>query len=226
MKVWIFAHLNSSNIYILRKSHMTWGGMLILGRVTLDFNSTPINDGHRTVLSLASCHRRRESRKARGRKWKPALQQRLAKQHTVSFFCNKNGPMDCKQVVQPVWKICSSHWIISPSTGENKKYWSHHPDCLRFEVKCWSLSTQSVDRVDGFHSRILQIQDYSRKNLQNPSFKQHPTYVFTKFQLPNPNKKLIFEKPLPLVALLQPTSIAATQLLHHSLRPPDSFLAL
>ena len=27
---------------------------------------------------------------------------------------------------QPIWKICSSNWIISPSRGENKKYLSCH----------------------------------------------------------------------------------------------------
>ena len=27
---------------------------------------------------------------------------------------------------QPIWKICSSNWIISPSRGENS--WKHQPD--------------------------------------------------------------------------------------------------
>ena len=27
---------------------------------------------------------------------------------------------------QPIWKICSSNWIMSPSRVENKHVWNHH----------------------------------------------------------------------------------------------------
>ena len=28
--------------------------------------------------------------------------------------------------LQPIWKICSSNWIISPNRDENKNIWNHH----------------------------------------------------------------------------------------------------
>ena len=36
---------------------------------------------------------------------------------------------------QPIWKICSSNWIISPSRGEIKKNWNHHLDNVHANSK-------------------------------------------------------------------------------------------
>ena len=38
---------------------------------------------------------------------------------------NPNGGL--KWWFQPIWKICSSNWIISPDRGKHKKhFWNHH----------------------------------------------------------------------------------------------------
>ena len=39
---------------------------------------------------------------------------------------------------QPVWKICSSNWIISPSRIE-KRNWNHHPVICIWVILCASL---------------------------------------------------------------------------------------
>ena len=43
---------------------------------------------------------------------------------------------------QPVWKICLSNWIISPSKGENKKYLKPPPKYIVFtnhQLEWWSI---------------------------------------------------------------------------------------
>ena len=32
---------------------------------------------------------------------------------------------------QPVWKTCSSNWIISPNRSEHKNLWNHHPENIK-----------------------------------------------------------------------------------------------
>ena len=65
---------------------------------------------------------------------------------------------------QPIWKICSSNWIISPGRGENKKYLScHHLEILDYlllsktghglvstwnPAMCWNL--WGVEPLDSF----------------------------------------------------------------------------
>ena len=44
---------------------------------------------------------------------------------------------------QPIWKLCSSNWIISPSRGENKKYLKPPPRNL------WFSSEPRVTKVQG-----------------------------------------------------------------------------
>ncbi len=40
---------------------------------------------------------------------------------------------------QPMWKICSSNWIISPSKGEDKKCLKPPPRQLLKVIKAWTL---------------------------------------------------------------------------------------
>ena len=45
---------------------------------------------------------------------------------------------------QPIWKICSSKWIISPGRGENKKYLSnHHLGEVHFKNSSFGLNDRT-----------------------------------------------------------------------------------
>ena len=175
--------------------------MLIFGDLTLDFNSNSTLPPKKTVTALFCLWRLATVAANQGKPEDGSGSRRCSRdwQSNTLFLFSATKMAQWFNLFEKYVRQIGSFPQVRVKI---KNIGNHHPDCLRFEGKCWSLSTQSVDRVDGFHSRIPQIQDYSRKNLQNPRFKQHPTYVFTKFQLPNPKKKLIFEKPLPLVALL------------------------
>ena len=69
----------------------------------------------------------------------------------ISFFDFQLGGTSLR-LNQPIWKICSSNWIISPGRGENKKHLKPPPSSL-LPTKCvpW-------DEVE-----ILQTECYIRK---------------------------------------------------------------
>ncbi len=63
---------------------------------------------------------------------------------------------------QPIWKICSSNWIISSSRGENKKYLSCHHPGLR---SCNSSSKSFGPSFAGSKLRSRWINNPSRPYL-------------------------------------------------------------
>ncbi len=71
---------------------------------------------------------------------------------------------------QPIWKKCSSNWIISPGRGENKKKWNHHPAMIFF----WNQWTKflvlrpnlySIDSFIVFVARTTSISSSSMSSL-------------------------------------------------------------
>ena len=57
---------------------------------------------------------------------------------------------------QPLWKICSSNWIISPSRGENKKDLScHHPDYDKVDCFVWFFICLSPVKAPRLGQRAL-----------------------------------------------------------------------
>ena len=49
---------------------------------------------------------------------------------------------------QPIWKICSSNWIISPGRGENKKYLKPPPSST-----IWTLRSKRMLKPFGTHKK-------------------------------------------------------------------------
>ncbi len=67
---------------------------------------------------------------------------------------------------QPIWKICSSKWIISPGIGVNmKNVWNHHLDNVSFAQLYW-----------------LQVNLRNRRNLRR-SISAAPTRALGRFFL-------------------------------------------
>ena len=70
------------------------------------------------------------------------------------FFLPWNSLPSWWLVPQPIWKMWSSKWIISPNRGENKTYLKvHHlvagfrgPDPSRWLHRCWTRSFRSSAR--------------------------------------------------------------------------------
>ena len=48
--------------------------------------------------------------------------------------------------LQPIWKICSSNWIIFPGTGKNRKYLKAPPSCCFFQ-DIWLKFMQFVGKM-------------------------------------------------------------------------------
>ena len=48
--------------------------------------------------------------------------------------------------LQPIWKICSSNWIIFPGTGKNRKYLKAPPSCCFFQ-DIWLKFIQFVGKM-------------------------------------------------------------------------------
>ena len=68
----------------------------------------------------------------------------------VSFHLGISNTSMTSWWFQPIWKICSSNWIISPGRGENKK-------CLKPPPGWWWEKGKLKPRVPLFHWQKLLI---------------------------------------------------------------------
>ena len=136
--------------------------MLIFGDLTLDFNSNSTLPPKKTVTALFCLWRLATVAANQGKPEDGSGSRRCSRdwQSNTLFLFSATKMAQWFNLFEKYVRQIGSFPQVRVKI---KNIGNHHPDCLRFEGKCWSLSTQSVDRVDGFHSRIPQIQDYSRK---------------------------------------------------------------
>ena len=87
----------------------------------------------------------------------PAKREGVLAETTAMTRKQNDGIIECAETrwwFRPIWKICSSNWIISMDRGENKNTWNHHLDkCMEEKQQsyCWwktSFTTANVENLD------------------------------------------------------------------------------
>ena len=67
---------------------------------------------------------------------------------------------------QPIWKICSSKWIISPNRGENKKYLKPPPrQSIQRYILCWDRET-NICEIRGIITKLGVLSTFHPQNVQ------------------------------------------------------------